>query len=115
MGRPPFSPHDGEWNWNEFGNWEMLLPFRSENVVMPNNRSQALSRLNGLLSSLKRKPQMQKDYLAFIAKIFELGHATAVIQEEPSQRNIDDEQEKTSTSSRSRGVPGSVAKQRVIN
>ncbi|KAK3742405.1 hypothetical protein QZH41_008057 [Actinostola sp. cb2023] len=60
---------------NDKGNWVMPLPFRSENVKMPNNRNQAESRLTGLLKILKRKPQMEKDYFEFMAKIFEKGHA----------------------------------------
>ncbi|KAK3731876.1 hypothetical protein QZH41_000340 [Actinostola sp. cb2023] len=52
---------------NENGNWEMPLPFRQDAIVMPNNRSQAVTRLNGLIKTLKRKPQMEKDYLEFMS------------------------------------------------
>ena len=45
---------------------------------MPNNRSQALSRLNGLLRSFKRKPKLEKDYREFLSKIIERGHAVPV-------------------------------------
>ncbi|CAB4017795.1 Hypothetical predicted protein [Paramuricea clavata] len=38
---------------NEYGNWEMPLPFRSPNVTMPNNREQAMSRLQSLLRLLE--------------------------------------------------------------
>ena len=34
---------------NESGNWEMPLPFRSPNMTMPNNREQAMNRLQSLL------------------------------------------------------------------
>lgn len=63
---------------NENGNWEMPLPFRQDAIVMPNNRSQAVTRLNGLIKTLKRKPQMEKDYLEFMSKIIEKGHASPV-------------------------------------
>ena len=63
---------------NEKGNWVMPLPFRSSNVSMPNNKEQAVSRLNSLLRTLKRKPQMEKDYLEFLGKVFEKGHAIPV-------------------------------------
>ena len=63
---------------NKHGNWEMPLPFRLPNVVMPNNRSYAAKRLNGLLRILKRKPQMQKDYVEFMGKILDKGHAVRV-------------------------------------
>ena len=45
---------------NNCGNWEMPLPFRSHKVTMPNNRSQAVSRFNGLLRSFKKRPQLQE-------------------------------------------------------
>ena len=60
----------------------MPLPFRSPNVVMPNNRSYAAKRLNGLLRTLKRKPQMPKDYVEFMGKILDKGHAVRVPPEE---------------------------------
>ena len=44
---------------NDGGNWEMPLPFRREDVKMPKNWSQAVSRLNGLIHTLRRKPQME--------------------------------------------------------
>ena len=67
---------------NKHGNWEMPLPFRLPNVVMPNNRSYAAKRLNGLLRTLKRKPQMQKDYVEFMGKILDKAHAVRVPPEE---------------------------------
>ena len=63
---------------NDKGNWEMPLPFRSSNISMPNNRSQAVSRLNSLLRSFKRNPLLEKDYFAFMAKVFDRGHATQI-------------------------------------
>ena len=72
---------------NTKGNWEMPLPFRSSNVSMPNNRSLAVSRLNSLLRSFKRNPQLEKDYFAFMAKVFDRGHATRV---PPSELRIEE-------------------------
>lgn len=63
---------------NEAGNWEMPLPFRSQNVTMPNNREQAMNRLQSLLRTFKRRPQMEKDYLEFLGKVIERGHAVPV-------------------------------------
>ena len=63
---------------NDHGNWEMPLPIRHKDVKMPNNRSQAVNRLNGLISTLKRKPQMEKDYIEFMQKILDKGHASPV-------------------------------------
>ena len=69
---------------NKFGNWEMPLPFRSQNVSMPNNRGYAVKRLNGLLRTFKRKPQMEKDYVEFMSKMLDKGHAVPVPDEEIS-------------------------------
>ena len=63
---------------NDHGNWEMPLPFRHKDVKMPNNRSQAVNRLNGLIRTLRRKPQMEKDYMEFMQKILDKGHASPV-------------------------------------
>ena len=67
---------------NEQGNWEMPLPFRRKDLNLPNNRSQAVNRLNGLIRTLRRKPQMAKDYMEFMGKIIEKGHASPVPIEE---------------------------------
>ena len=69
---------------NKLGNWEMPLPFRSQNVSIPNNRNYALKRLNGLLRTFKRKPQMEKDYVEFMSKMLDKGHAVPVPDEEIS-------------------------------
>jgi len=51
------------------------LPFRSNGITMPNNRSQAANRLNSLLRSFKRNPQLEKDYFTFMGKVLHRGHA----------------------------------------
>ena len=63
---------------NKFGNWEMPLPLRKTNVTFPNNPVQAASRMNNLLLSFKRKPQMEKDYFQFMQKLLKRGHAITV-------------------------------------
>ena len=55
----------------------MPLPFLRKDPHLPNNRSQAVNRLNGLIRTLKRKPQMAKDCVEFMGKIIEKGHASA--------------------------------------
>lgn len=53
---------------------------------MPNNRSYAVKRLNGLLQTLRRKPQMERDYVDLMAKVLEKGHAVPVPYQEISSR-----------------------------
>ncbi|KAK3727498.1 hypothetical protein QZH41_018364 [Actinostola sp. cb2023] len=63
---------------NKLGNWEMPLPFRRQEVNMPNNRSQAMQRFNSLMRTLNRKPQMKQDYAEFMEKIISKGHASRI-------------------------------------
>ena len=65
-------------NKNDSGNWKMPLPFRHEDTKMPNNQRQAVNRLNGLIRTLRKKPQMAKDYLELMQKILGKGHASPV-------------------------------------
>ena len=53
---------------------------------MPNNYAQASSRLKGLLRTRNKKPQMQRDYFAFLEKIFERGHASPVPLEDTREK-----------------------------
>ena len=53
---------------------------------MPNNRSFALNRLNGLLRTLKRKPQMKEHYLECMAKLFERGYTAPIPPNKPPPR-----------------------------
>ena len=71
---------------NGLGNWEMPLPYYSRSVSRPNNGSYAVKRLNGLLRTLRRKPQMERDYVDFMAKVLENGHAVPVPYQEISSR-----------------------------
>ena len=67
---------------NEDGSWEIPLPFRSNGITMPNNRSQAANLLNSLLRSFKRNPQLVKDYFTFMGKVLHRGHAAQVPPDE---------------------------------
>ena len=44
------------------------------------------SRLKGLLRTLNKKPQMQRDYFVFMEKIFERGHASPVPLEDTREK-----------------------------
>lgn len=63
---------------NQEGNWETPLPFRSDNTILPNNRDVAVSRLNNLMRSFRRNPKMEKDYVNFMDKVLQRGHATPI-------------------------------------
>ena len=67
---------------NESGHWEMPLPFREEKPFMPNNRDQAFDRLIGLLRNFKRNPETEKDYIEFMEKVIDKGHASPVSPDE---------------------------------
>ena len=69
---------------NKLGNWEMHLPFCSQNVSMPNNRGDAVKRLHRLLQTFKCKPQMEKDCVEFMSKMLDKGHVVPVPDEEIS-------------------------------
>ena len=59
----------------ENGQYEIALPFRESDPVLPNNRNVAVKRLN----SLRRKPiadsKLHKDYTSFMSDMLEKGYA----------------------------------------
>ena len=62
------------------GHYEIPLPFKTREVLLPSNRSQALSRLDKLKRRLKNDPQYRKDYLEFMDDLMVKGHAERVPQ-----------------------------------
>ena len=67
---------------NEKGNWEMPLPFKTDNVTLPNNRDQCLKRLLGIKRKLLKNSKTLKHYTEFMQKIFDKNHASPVPLEE---------------------------------
>ncbi len=57
-----------EFHQDEQKNWVAPLPFRSPRPSLPNNREQALSRLNSLRCTLSRNPEMKEQFSAFMKK-----------------------------------------------
>lgn len=55
--------------------WVAPLPFRIPRQQLPNNRDQSMKRLLSLHQTLKKKPQMQEHFIAFMQRIFDAGHA----------------------------------------
>lgn len=58
---------DEDNNWEN--SWVAPLPFRN-----PNNKEQAVKRYLSLQKTLKKRPEMQEQYVAFMEKIFANGH-----------------------------------------
>ena len=56
----------------------MPLPLRKIDITPLNNRDQAASRVESLLRTFKRKPQMEHDYFVFMGKLLKCGHAVPV-------------------------------------
>ncbi|GAA6111701.1 uncharacterized protein LOC125145101 [Tachysurus ichikawai] len=55
--------------------WVAPLPFREPRKPLPNNKEQVVNRLTSLQRTLKRKPEMQQQYVEFMERIFTKGHA----------------------------------------
>ena len=68
---------------NANGNLEFPLPFKETPTHLPNNRPQAEGRLNNLLRTLIRKPELMNEYQAFMGKILEKSHAAPIPVDEP--------------------------------
>ena len=57
------------------GHYEMPLPFRDQRIDMPCNRKLAETRLEQLKKRFSKDPKYKKDYVAFVEKMLEEGHA----------------------------------------
>lgn len=55
--------------------WVAPLPFRTPRLRLPNNRQQAMNRLTALTRTLKKHPEKKADFINFMKKLFENGHA----------------------------------------
>ncbi|XP_075315887.1 uncharacterized protein LOC142375626 [Odontesthes bonariensis] len=60
---------------DEANTWVAPLPFRSPRNRLPNNRPQAEKRLSSVRRNLDKKPQMKKDFISFMQKIFDANQA----------------------------------------
>ena len=59
----------------ESGSYEIALPFREDNPILPNNRHMATQRLNGLKRKLAADDKLHRDYSAFMEEMIEKGYA----------------------------------------
>lgn len=55
--------------------WVAPLPFRSPRSRLPNNRDQAMKRLTSLRKTLDKKPEMKRQFIEFMQKLFDNDHA----------------------------------------
>ncbi|XP_070549367.1 uncharacterized protein [Ptychodera flava] len=62
------------------GHYQVPLPFRKDNVMLPDNRTVAEYRLNQLKKRFKRDEAYYREYAAFIEGIVEKGYAERVPQ-----------------------------------
>jgi hypothetical protein len=66
---------------NDKGNLEMPLPFKSNDVNLPNNRHECLKRLLYLKRKLLKNDKVRTDYFEFMQKIFERNHASRILED----------------------------------
>ena len=64
------------------GHFNIDLPFRTENPVMPNNYQVAEQRLIGLKKRFKRNEKFKSDYTEFLEDVISKSHAEVVPQAE---------------------------------
>ncbi|XP_013856310.1 uncharacterized protein LOC106512188 [Austrofundulus limnaeus] len=64
----------------ESGHYKLKLPFKGEELFMPNNISVALQRIHGLKRKFKRNKDFHKEYTNFMTNAINSGHAERVPQ-----------------------------------
>jgi len=67
------------------GKWTAPLPFREDRPKLPNNREQAERRANILHKNLMRNPSKQQQFLTFMQRTFDNGHAEKAPQLEENE------------------------------
>ena len=63
---------------NAEGNWEAPLPFKTYTVILPHNKGHCLRRLLSLKRRFLNDNKLKDDYLAFMKKTLDNGHASRV-------------------------------------
>lgn len=64
------------------GHYEMALPWRQYPPTLPNNKQQAVHRLNLLKKRLRNDPKLHKNYSQFMDELFTNDHARKVTSKE---------------------------------
>ncbi|KAI4892131.1 hypothetical protein NFI96_008825, partial [Prochilodus magdalenae] len=55
--------------------WVAPLPFRSPRPRLPNNKQQAIQRLTSVHCTLRKRPEMKKQFVDFMQNVFDNAHA----------------------------------------
>ena len=63
---------------HHLGNWEAPLPFKRDDVNLPNNRERCMKRLLSLKKKLSNDQKAKENYVDFMQKIFDRQHASRV-------------------------------------
>ena len=71
----------------ENGHYQLDLPFRKENTVMPNNKVIAEQRLANLKRKLKKNEHFQSEYTDFLSDVIDNGYAEVVPQEQLERKD----------------------------
>ena len=61
--------------FDDDGHVELPLPFRHGPPLLPNNTSLAMGRLQSLLKSFRKNPQLEEDYFKFMGEVLKRDHA----------------------------------------
>lgn len=64
------------------GRYEMPLPFKYQDPVLPNNKSLALNRLKSLRRRLQREETFRQHYSEFMQELLRNGHAEKVPEQD---------------------------------
>jgi hypothetical protein len=67
---------------NAQGNWEMPLPFKADEISLPNNREYCLTRLLSLKKKMQKDEKLRTDYVQFMENTINRKHASRVPDEE---------------------------------
>ena len=70
------------------GHYVLPLPFRNTDIMMPNNKYQAIQRSVQLKSKLSKNPHMLKDYTDFMNELLEKNYAIPVNDDNVRNGNV---------------------------
>lgn len=64
---------------NAEGHWDAPLPFKTDTITLPDNKGHCLRRLLSLKRRLLNDNKLKDDYIAFMKKTLNNGHASRVL------------------------------------